>query len=693
SSPLTQSGMTDFVPYRPMIDAVKRKCVKYEAKNLKEIIELDLMETIWKAGPATQCSLANSTRAKPVCKYLVKDGDGVSNAPLLLMNHDKILMKSWYVELLIRMANGIFLKAVMTLQVEQLTPAKQDHYSETRIRYTRILYGVLLCNLSTDIKLGGFKEFELTELRAATNRFSWELNVSESGEKIPNMVCIGKLKNNKDVAIKRFLKLSWPEPQQFVGLTKLSQEFGENVLDATKKIEKLITDKREIKGFPATSFGLAAQTTLSKGHENATAENGRYIRYGLLKMGDISEDSKDNKRPKQPDTCTRNLNADILRFKKIKRQDTVPQKFTSRSVTQANETSKNNRTVEYALSKLLQMGTVAEYESEFVVHANRVTGISKSLLTSFYIFGLKLTLQIDLLRAMPITLEKPFALARIIEARFEDERATTVIAKPNDLNIAAQVQDIEETTFHTSNKVEAVSTSMVATYEEHGCQDGFCMDATYEEQGCQDGLKPVTTRSHAGKKGDLGTITSKGGLPDHMRASEKELVVLKSSLKQKSMFRRQERMLRRQEQQRLAKDAKIQRRIWDPGIKSLQDNTLRQCGFEGVRNDTSVDKHIEFMIGWDNHHSYQLFRINNNTLDLSWYLQFGITFVLIVIGLLYLAKNTAAKYLAVYGDVETSESESESQRMPGLASSCDLCAVCGRGTKKQCAQCKAVKYW
>ncbi|GKD61061.1 hypothetical protein Tco_1298570 [Tanacetum coccineum] len=203
----------------------------------------------------------------------------------------------------------------------------------------------------------------------------------------------------------------------------------------------------------------------------------------------------------------------------------------------------SDQNAEYALSKLLQMGTVAE-----------------SLLTSFYISGLKLTLQIDMLRTRPITLGEAFALARIIEARFEDERATTIIFKPNDLNIVVQVQDIKETTLHTSHKVEAVSTSMVTTYEEHGCQDGFCMVATYEEQGCQDGLKPVTTKSPTGKKGDLGAITSKGGPPDHMRASEKELAVLKCPLKQKSMFRRQERMLRRQKQQRLAKDAKIQRR-------------------------------------------------------------------------------------------------------------------------------------
>ncbi|GKA95989.1 hypothetical protein Tco_0818084 [Tanacetum coccineum] len=191
-----------------------------------------------------------------------------------------------------------------------------------------------------------------------------------------------------------------------------------------------------------------------------------------------------------------------------------------------------------ALSKLLQMCTVAEYESEFVVLANRVTGISESLLTSFYIFGLKLALQIDLLRARPTTLKEAFASARITKACFEDERATTVIAKPNDLNIVVQVQDIEETTLHTSDKVEVVSTSMVATYEEHGCHDGFSMVATHEEQGCQDGLKHVTTRSPTGKKGDLDAITSKGGPPYHVRASE--------------------RMLRRQEEQRLAKDAKIQ---------------------------------------------------------------------------------------------------------------------------------------
>ncbi|MBA0730332.1 hypothetical protein Golax_025610, partial [Gossypium laxum] len=47
-------------------------------------------------------------------------------------------------------------------------------------------------------------------------------------------------------------------------LGRLSHKFSENVLDATKKFEKLIIDKKEIDGLPATTLGLAAQTTVSK---------------------------------------------------------------------------------------------------------------------------------------------------------------------------------------------------------------------------------------------------------------------------------------------------------------------------------------------------------------------------------------------------------------------------------------------
>nr|GEU87438.1 class II heat shock protein [Tanacetum cinerariifolium] len=64
-------------------------------------------------------------------------------------------------------------------------------------------------------------------------------------------------------------------------------------------------------------------------------------------------------------------------------------------------------------------GTVAEYESEFLMIIKRVTKISESLLKSFYISGLKPLLQCALLRLAPTTLGEAFSIACIMEARFE----------------------------------------------------------------------------------------------------------------------------------------------------------------------------------------------------------------------------------------------------------------------------------
>ncbi|GJW36017.1 hypothetical protein Tco_0058937 [Tanacetum coccineum] len=73
------------------------------------------------------------------------------------------------------------------------------------------------------------------------------------------------------------------------------------------------------------------------------------------------------------------------------------------------------RFAEDVLSNLLQMGTVAEYQNDFEMLIKRVTGISEFLLKSFYNFGLKLTLQIELLRARPTTLVEAFSLAHNVE--------------------------------------------------------------------------------------------------------------------------------------------------------------------------------------------------------------------------------------------------------------------------------------
>ncbi|CAN4085619.1 unnamed protein product [Withania somnifera] len=106
---------------------------------LKSAIELDLLEIMAKAGPGAfispselaaqlptknpeapimldrmlrllatyailNCTLRNLPDGNverlyslaPVCKFLTKNADGVSVAPLLLMNQDKVLMESWY---------------------------------------------------------------------------------------------------------------------------------------------------------------------------------------------------------------------------------------------------------------------------------------------------------------------------------------------------------------------------------------------------------------------------------------------------------------------------------------------------------------------------------------------------------------------------------------------------------------------
>ncbi|GKD53204.1 hypothetical protein Tco_1286591 [Tanacetum coccineum] len=59
---------------------------------------------------------------------------------------------------------------------------------------------------------------------------------------------------------------------------------------------------------------------------------------------------------------------------------------------------------EYALSRLLQRGTVADYQNEFEMLISRVTGKFESFLASIYIFGLKQALQRALLWSNPTTL-------------------------------------------------------------------------------------------------------------------------------------------------------------------------------------------------------------------------------------------------------------------------------------------------
>nr|GFA44273.1 hypothetical protein [Tanacetum cinerariifolium] len=160
----------------------------------------------------------------------------------------------------------------------------------------------------------------------------------------------------------------------------------------------------------------------------------------------------------------------------------------------------NDLDIEYALSRLLQRGTVADYQNEFEMLISRVTGKSKSFLA-----------QRALLWSNPTTLGEAFSLAQIAEARFEYERSITDIAKTSDINAGVQVQDLEETIRHKLNKVEAFQTSMVANFEEHEQQENQDNMNEFSEE--KDGSKPPIFIDTVGKNGDNDSRTSGSETP------------------------------------------------------------------------------------------------------------------------------------------------------------------------------------
>ncbi|RID80950.1 hypothetical protein BRARA_A03574 [Brassica rapa] len=61
-----------------------------------------------------------------------------------------------------------------------------------------------------------FREFSLEQLKVATNGFSANNIVSEHNEKVPNIVYKGSLNDGRMIAVKRFQRLSWPNPSEFI---------------------------------------------------------------------------------------------------------------------------------------------------------------------------------------------------------------------------------------------------------------------------------------------------------------------------------------------------------------------------------------------------------------------------------------------------------------------------------------------
>ncbi len=60
-------------------------------------------------------------------------------------------------------------------------------------------------------------------------------------------------------------------------LGEIQTKFSNNVLDATKAYQLVLTEPEEIDGLPPTLLALAAQTACGNGHEAATAETGPWV--------------------------------------------------------------------------------------------------------------------------------------------------------------------------------------------------------------------------------------------------------------------------------------------------------------------------------------------------------------------------------------------------------------------------------
>ncbi|XP_065036064.1 serine/threonine-protein kinase BSK1-like isoform X1 [Musa acuminata AAA Group] len=60
-----------------------------------------------------------------------------------------------------------------------------------------------------------FSQFSFAELKAATDGFSPQNIVSESGDKAPNVVYKGRLQNRRRIVVKKFARTAWPDPKQF----------------------------------------------------------------------------------------------------------------------------------------------------------------------------------------------------------------------------------------------------------------------------------------------------------------------------------------------------------------------------------------------------------------------------------------------------------------------------------------------
>ncbi|GJU72540.1 ty3-gypsy retrotransposon protein [Tanacetum coccineum] len=118
-----------------------------------------------------------------------------------------------------------------------------------------------------------------------------------------------------------------------------------------------------------------------------------------------------------------------------------------------------------ALSKLLQLGTVAQYQSDFEKLMNRVMKIPEKLFISICISGLKPSLQRELLVSKPMTLGEAFSLARVMEAQ--------ELVKPTLFPIAPKPNSNADNKWVRGHKCPRKFLFLMANEEEDATQDAI----------------------------------------------------------------------------------------------------------------------------------------------------------------------------------------------------------------------------
>lgn len=113
-------------------------------------------------------------------------------------------------------------------QPEKLSSQRQQHEKKQQPQRVKRAFARQLSDRNGAVAgAPAFSEFSLAELKAATDEFSSNNIISESGDKAPNVVYKGKLKNRRLIAVKKFKKNAWPDPKQFaVGHLFLARLLG-----------------------------------------------------------------------------------------------------------------------------------------------------------------------------------------------------------------------------------------------------------------------------------------------------------------------------------------------------------------------------------------------------------------------------------------------------------------------------------